>query len=49
MNSEGKPGYFIQYLKIYGRGSLPCVKIVKTIYFILMFDLKALNGIKYIV
>jgi formamidopyrimidine-DNA glycosylase len=26
LNSEGKPGYFTQHLKVYGRGGLPCLK-----------------------
>lgn len=26
VSSEGKPGYFIQQLKVYGRGGLPCVR-----------------------
>lgn len=26
MNSEGKPGYFAQQLKVYGRGGKPCVE-----------------------
>ncbi len=25
VNSEGKPGYFSQYLKVYGRAGMPCV------------------------
>jgi formamidopyrimidine-DNA glycosylase len=31
LNSEGKPGYFTQYLKVYGRAGLPCSQCQSTL------------------